>query len=507
MLLKDLERDVERRERFLRECGRMVGAFPELEEEVGWRVEHVIAKWEMLSQLRGKVREPEAMPDIYSDIELEVRCLRRWLREMEARIDPLQFSGIQQWSAGDREKKMAEYQVLQTDIESHGRIVKLVLGLCQELSEDPGLYDLQHAVKVARSLERRWHHIWLRSLEWQCLLEQWIQGGHPDDSVFDTDDEPLSKVPRLTSDQGGCTASPAATLLRRKRRKRWPCSPREEEKEIGLPQKEICHGAGLALKQDAEEGEQVTMDHSVLQILANKMHTSEEIVTKMQTSESEPSTAPSTARSESSDSITSLDLHKMKNFNEQEESYILHGSQYNSNEQIKTMPVTPLNILEVLDDIIDVEETSHDGFWDTSDEDAFVENKNKLMQKVRKVTVVQNSSPWAQSGRETEGRSNLNTLVLDHHEVEEENSNSERKTSEEFFSQDSLEPGAGQDDQRRGRRSRVPVSSSSYSSSTEEEEEDTDKEAFAVHPASRDRAEVQQLTSLLNFGDDYRKYF
>ena len=32
----------------------------------------------------------------------------------------------------------------------------------------------QHAVKVARGLERRWHHIWLRSLEWQCLLEQWI---------------------------------------------------------------------------------------------------------------------------------------------------------------------------------------------------------------------------------------------------------------------------------------------------------------------------------------------
>merc|ERR1719445_1582543 len=148
----------------------------------------------------------------------------------------------------------------------------------------------------------------------------------------------------------------------------------------------------------------------------------------------------------------------MKNFNEQEESYI-NGSLDNSNEQVKTMPVTPLNILEVLDDIIDVEETSHDGFWDTSDEDAFVENKNKLMQKVRKVTVVQNSSPWALTGCQTEGRSNLNTLVLGHHEVEEESSNSERKTSEEFFSQDSLEP-SGQNDQR----SRVPLSSSSYSS-------------------------------------------
>jgi hypothetical protein len=30
---------------------------------------------------------------------------------MEARIDPLQFGTIQLWSAGDREKKMEEYQV------------------------------------------------------------------------------------------------------------------------------------------------------------------------------------------------------------------------------------------------------------------------------------------------------------------------------------------------------------------------------------------------------------
>ena len=65
--------------------------------------------------------------------------------------------------------------MLQTDIESHGRIVKLVLSLCEDLTLNPGLYDLQHAVKVAKGLERRWHHIWLRSLEWQCLLEQWIQ--------------------------------------------------------------------------------------------------------------------------------------------------------------------------------------------------------------------------------------------------------------------------------------------------------------------------------------------
>ena len=88
-----------------------------------------------------------------------MRCLRKWLKEMELRIDPLQFSKAAEWSARDRERKMAEYHVLQTDIEAHGRIVKLVLGLCEDLSLSPGLYDVQHAVKVAKGLERRWHQV------------------------------------------------------------------------------------------------------------------------------------------------------------------------------------------------------------------------------------------------------------------------------------------------------------------------------------------------------------
>ncbi|XP_023326043.1 nesprin-1 [Eurytemora carolleeae] len=139
-LLKDLERDVQRRERFLRECGRMVRVHPELEGEVSWRLEHVISKWDMLTNLRTKTRKNESdLPDIYSDIELEVRCLRKWLKEMEVRINPVQFNKAEEWNTRDRERKMAEYQVLQTDIESHGRIVKLVLGLCEDLSSNPDL--------------------------------------------------------------------------------------------------------------------------------------------------------------------------------------------------------------------------------------------------------------------------------------------------------------------------------------------------------------------------------
>jgi hypothetical protein len=42
----------------------------------------------------------------------------------------------QPWPPRDRERKMAEYHVLQTDIEAHGRIVKLVLG---RVGKNPGL--------------------------------------------------------------------------------------------------------------------------------------------------------------------------------------------------------------------------------------------------------------------------------------------------------------------------------------------------------------------------------
>jgi hypothetical protein len=72
---------------------------------------------------------------------LQVRCLRKWLKEMEQRIDPLQFSKAAEWrSPRDRERKMAEYHVLQTDIEAHGRIVKLVLG---RVRKNPFFYPAQ----------------------------------------------------------------------------------------------------------------------------------------------------------------------------------------------------------------------------------------------------------------------------------------------------------------------------------------------------------------------------
>ena len=45
----------------------MVGVYPELEGEVVWRMEHLMAKWDMLASLRNKARTNTTdLPDVYS---------------------------------------------------------------------------------------------------------------------------------------------------------------------------------------------------------------------------------------------------------------------------------------------------------------------------------------------------------------------------------------------------------------------------------------------------------
>ncbi|KAJ8683318.1 hypothetical protein QAD02_019110 [Eretmocerus hayati] len=68
--------------------------------------------------------------------------------------------------------------VLQRDIESHGRIVSSVVKLGERVASldacaSGGDRQQQHeqALRIASSLERRWHLLFLRALEWQCHIE------------------------------------------------------------------------------------------------------------------------------------------------------------------------------------------------------------------------------------------------------------------------------------------------------------------------------------------------
>ena len=73
-------------------------------------------------------------------------------------------------------------QALQRDIESHSKIVSAVLKLCEHLQRDKNAcsneVEKDALQLVAVNLERRWHAIWLQSLEWQCRLEEAITNGN-----------------------------------------------------------------------------------------------------------------------------------------------------------------------------------------------------------------------------------------------------------------------------------------------------------------------------------------
>ena len=66
-------------------------------------------------------------------------------------------------------------------------------------------------------------------------LDELFQGNHcGEDSVFDTDEEPLSKVPKLNTACSNPNFSPTATLLRRKKRKRLIESSLWAENQVGV---------------------------------------------------------------------------------------------------------------------------------------------------------------------------------------------------------------------------------------------------------------------------------
>lgn len=50
------------------------------------------------------------------------------------------------------------------DIEAHRKIVSSVIRLCEKSNSSS-------LVAAARALERKYHELYLRSFEWQCLLD------------------------------------------------------------------------------------------------------------------------------------------------------------------------------------------------------------------------------------------------------------------------------------------------------------------------------------------------
>ncbi|XP_022915528.1 klarsicht protein isoform X2 [Onthophagus taurus] len=84
--------------------------------------------------------------------------------------------------------------VVHCDIENHGKIVTSLIKVCQRTDAS---CNNASAKRVAENLEKRWHLVFLKSLEWQCHIENLLKSEY---NLSDTEleDEPAVKHPRLT---------------------------------------------------------------------------------------------------------------------------------------------------------------------------------------------------------------------------------------------------------------------------------------------------------------------
>ncbi|XP_052272176.1 uncharacterized protein LOC127872805 isoform X2 [Dreissena polymorpha] len=142
---------------------------PVLTEEVDVFLKEVNAQW---ATIQAAVKpsnlnlDPVAM---VKDLSLDLETLTRWLDGIE---DHLRMQMSQAWQYEELEAVLSEHKVQQTDIEAHSRVISAVLKLSDHLHDN----GVEHGVleTSSRNLERRWHGIWLQSLEWQCRLEDAI---------------------------------------------------------------------------------------------------------------------------------------------------------------------------------------------------------------------------------------------------------------------------------------------------------------------------------------------
>ncbi|CAH1791757.1 unnamed protein product [Owenia fusiformis] len=165
-----------RRKLFNDYAKQLMRRYPAMKDEIQLPIQQVNNQWKTIEKAitpgGGKV-DTDAM---LGDLEQDLNGLRKWLHDVESHLLPMCLSP--QWSPEILTEKLKEHQVLQRDIESHSKIVSAVLKLCERLQLNEtaceNTSERESLQLVAVNLERRWHAIWLQSLEWQCRLEEAI---------------------------------------------------------------------------------------------------------------------------------------------------------------------------------------------------------------------------------------------------------------------------------------------------------------------------------------------
>ncbi|XP_067013332.2 klarsicht protein [Anabrus simplex] len=207
--MEEMQSKVYRRKMFNDQANRLLKRYPEMQDEISWRVSHLNSKWENLEQFISPCKVDPNKTDLHADAEHETRCLRKWLHEMDRRLKPLahDLRKNRPWGLQELEEKISEQKVLHQDVEAHSKVVSAVLRRCERsAASEPNNSKTESPLALARKLQRNYLHLYLRSYERLLYLEgelKKLRNPSPSGAHSESDEEePVIKHPRLSSAGG-----------------------------------------------------------------------------------------------------------------------------------------------------------------------------------------------------------------------------------------------------------------------------------------------------------------
>jgi len=113
----------------------------------------------VLEEENVKIQDLSATEQYFS-----ITQLRRWLKDMEKKVEPVSIRHVEDWSLIARLVRLETMQAHLLDIEVKGKSLRTVLSFYTRKRNGAKLQELSQ-------LEQKWHKLWLSCAEWKCLLE------------------------------------------------------------------------------------------------------------------------------------------------------------------------------------------------------------------------------------------------------------------------------------------------------------------------------------------------
>ncbi|GFY77795.1 uncharacterized protein TNIN_196871 [Trichonephila inaurata madagascariensis] len=188
---------------FNEQAQKLCKRYPDMKDEVQRRLNLLNNKWKAVEKsINPKIVNSPSKDGVFEEITSRMCNLRKGLRELESRLFPLSSATL---SPEVLEEKYKVQLALQKEIEGKGKYVFVLLKLCEHLKgsipfgQNTFTWDAERVRKVAKNLEHRWHTIWIKSLECQCILEKLLAESNSGSEKLEKSfsEEPLKKYPRL----------------------------------------------------------------------------------------------------------------------------------------------------------------------------------------------------------------------------------------------------------------------------------------------------------------------